>query len=103
MLFFTHLAILAVAARIDHAAYACIIANLEFRDLAADLHDTPYDFMPCHQRIALWTPVAMPLMDVAMTNTAIESFNQYVVFAYGMTGKLVWFQFPVCGIKGIPF
>lgn len=82
-----------MSAGIDHAADACQIADLEFRDVLADFRHTSGDFVPRNHGVSgvqsLFLLLVPSGVQVAVADACIQDFNLYVVVADGMTGKLV--------------
>ena len=67
------------AARIYHAAHADQIADLVFGNFVANGGDLADDFMARHQRVSREAPVIARLVDVGVTDTAIQHFDRDVV------------------------
>ena len=106
-LLLVHLAGGAMSAGIDHAADACQIADLEFRDVLADFRHTSGDFVSRNHGVSgvqslflLFVPSGM---QVAVADAGIQDFNLDVVVADGMTGKFVRMEGVFGGEHGEPF
>lgn len=59
-------------------------ANLELRDIGADIHHSAYDLMPRHARVNgrhHLLPLVADLVEIGMTDAAEENLDLHVVFS----------------------
>ncbi|MNR10547.1 hypothetical protein D3C85_1268040 [compost metagenome] len=77
-----------MAAGVDHAADAGVVAHLELADVLADLGDPADDLMARHHGIHGIAPVPARLVQVGMADAAVEDFDQYVVVARFAAGEI---------------
>ncbi|KAG1264606.1 hypothetical protein G6F66_014195 [Rhizopus arrhizus] len=75
------LAGVAVAARVDHAADAGVVADLETGDVAADFGHAADDLVARHHRVDRATPVVAGLVQVGVADAAVEDVDQHIVVA----------------------
>jgi hypothetical protein len=79
------LALGAGAVRVDHAAHCREIPALELGDCGADLGDAADDFVPGDAGINgghRVLPLVSDLVDIGVTDAAVEDFYLYVVFGW---------------------
>ena len=72
-------AILAGAAGIDHAADGGYIALSEFRHALSDLNHAAHDFVAGNYGVDGVAPLIACLMQVGMTDPAVEDIDEYIV------------------------
>jgi hypothetical protein len=77
----TSLTLLAVAIRVNHAAYCSNVSKLELGYCRANLGDTANDLMSRNTWIDSWhTPLTTDGMEIRVTDTAEKDFDLNVVF-----------------------
>ena len=70
-----------MAARVHHAAHGHQVARAITADILAHRRDPANDFVAGHQRIQGYAPLVLRVVQVRMTDTAVEDFDQHVIAA----------------------
>ncbi len=78
--------------RIYDAAYAGIISFLEFCDIFAYGNYFPGNLVSRYHWIFFLFPIAVNIMQIAMTDSGIQNFDLYLIIANGMSGKFIRFE-----------
>lgn len=92
-----------MAARIDQAANAREIADLEFGDLIADAGNAPDDFVAGHHRINGVAPFAAHLMDIGMADAAKLDFDENIARAKVAALEIPGRKLVGGGMNGVAF
>src|SRR5439155_25457596 len=107
-------ALLALPARVDETAHASEVSGPELRHFTADLPDAAHDLVARHHGECRTAPLAARLVNVAVTDAAVEDVDQHIVRArlapfdrerrerpgWGGSGIRGWLQhvFPFCDV-----